>query len=253
MAIGIIGVGRLGGALAKGLSRAEFGEVYVFGRTPERVRAVLAEAPGVTALASSAEVFERCEVVFVWMDPAAAGGVLSANAEILQRRRPLIVTCAPGLAPGDYSPKWADTLPNVNLSTGLGATLLAWGPGLSDAERASALAPLRACGAVYEMAAEELTHYSALASNGPAFYAQLMELWADALAERHGYDKELCRAMVRQTVAGTIALQDQDGIDAAEVIHRVAHPGGSTLKGLAVIDTDFPSTAQNMLRAMDKW
>jgi competence protein ComER len=253
MAIGIIGTGRLGGALARGLARAGVDEVFVYSRTAERVADLVAQAPSLTALSSAGQVFESCSVIFVWMGPPEATRLLGDHTEILQRRRPIIVTCAPGFAPGDYSPRWADTLPNVNLSTGQGATLLAWGPGLSPEERACVLAPLRACGVVYEMAAEELTHYSALASNGPAFYARLMELWADALAERHGYDKDLCRQMVRQTNAGTMALQEQEGVAAAEVIRRVAHPGGSTLKGLAVLEENFPETAQNMLRAMDKW
>ena len=253
MPVGIIGLGRLGSALARGLSRAGVGEVYVFNRTPERAQELAAAARGLVVLDSAAAVLERCDPVFVWMDPVDAGEVLSANAEILQRRRPLIVTCAPGLAPAQFSPRWADTLPNVNLSTGQGATLLTWGPGLADAERETVLAPLRACGAVYEVAAAELPLYSALASSGPAFYAQIIELWADTLAEHHGLDAEFCRRMVRQTVAGTLALQEQDGIDAAEVVRRVAHPGASTERGLGVLEPQFAATSQEMLQAMGKW
>jgi len=253
MPVGIIGLGRLGSALARGLARAGVVEVYVFNRTPERARQLGADESALVVLDSAAAVLELCDPVFVWMDPADAGEVLTANAEILQRRRPLIVTCAPGLAPGDHSPRWADTLPNVNLSTGQGATLLAWGPGLDETERASVLAPLRACGVVYEVTAAELPLYSALASSGPAFYAQIMEVWADTLAERHGLDPKFCRQMVRQTVAGTLALQEQDGIDAAEVVRRVAHPGASTERGLGVLEPQFAATSQEMLQAMGKW
>lgn len=253
MAVGIIGLGRLGGSLARGLVRAGVGEICVFNRTVERAHQLAAEVSGVAVLESATEVLQRCDPVFVWMDPADAAEVLSANVEVLQLQRPLIVTCAPGLSPGKYSQRWADTLPNVNLATGQGVTLVSWGPALDEAERESVLAPLRACGAVYEVPEQDLGFYSALASNGPAFYAQIMEVWADALAQRHGYDRQLCRRMVRQTMAGTVALQDQDDIDAAEVIRRVAHPGASTEKGLAALNQGFAAIAEAMLRSMDKW
>jgi hypothetical protein len=59
----------------------------------------------------------------------------------------------------------------------------------------------------------------------------MMQLLADAVAARRGYDREFCRALVRDTMDGTVALQEQDAIGADEVIWRVAHPGGSSEKG----------------------
>ncbi len=253
MAVGIIGLGRLGAALARGLALAGFGEVYGFSRTAAHAQQVADQAPGLVLLESAAEVLERCDPVFLWMGAPQAAEVLAANAEVTRRRRPLIVTCTSELSAEQLGPRWAQTLPNVNLASGEGGTLVTWGPGLTEAERETVRAPLRAAGAVYEVSAAELPFYSALASSGPAFYARIMETWADALADRHGLDREYCRQMVRQTVAGTVALQDGDGIDAAEVIRRVAHPGGSTGKGLAPLEAEFAATAEQMLGAMGRW
>jgi pyrroline-5-carboxylate reductase len=214
---------------------------------------VAAQAPGLALLASAEEVLERCDPVFLWMARGDAAEVLGAHRENLARRRPLVVTCTPGVPVAEHTTRWAETLPNVSLSTGLGATLLTWGPDLSEADRDGVRLLLRACGALHELPREELAFFSALASNGPALYARMMELWADALATRRGYDREACRAMVRQTMAGTLALEEQDGIGADEVIRRVAHPGGTTEKGLAVLDRLFPAMAEEMLRAMGKW
>lgn len=253
MPTGIIGLGRLGGALARGLARGRVRGVYGFNRSAARRRDVAAQAPGLTLLGSAEEVLERCDPVFLWMARDDAAGVLAAARDILARRQPLVVTCTPGVPVAEYTAHWAETLPNVNLSTRQGATLLAWGPGLCDAARDSVRAPLRTCGALHELPLAELRFYCALTSNGPALYARIMELWADALALRRGYDREACRAMVRQTMAGTLALEAQDGVGAEEVIRRVAHPGGSTEKGLAVLDRLFPAMAEEMLRAMGRW
>jgi pyrroline-5-carboxylate reductase len=253
MAIGIIGLGRLGAALARGLSRAQVPDVLAYTRTMSTAQHVLAEAPGVALVDTAAEVFERCEVVFVWMTAADARQVLSDNAEVVARRRPLLVASTTRAGFDEFVPGWAETYPNVNLSTGQGATLLTWVGEVPPEQRTAALTSLAACGAVHEVGQEEMHFFCALTSNGPALYAQAMEVWADAVADRNGFDRAVCRAMVWQTVTGTIALQRADGIDAAGVIHRVAHPGASTERGLAVLDEHFPAVTEQVLRAMGRW
>jgi pyrroline-5-carboxylate reductase len=132
-------------------------------------------------------------------------------------------------------------------------TLLSFGPEVGREDRAALMALLAPTGAVHEVPGPELTYYSALCSCGPALYARMMQLLADALAARRGYDRAFCRALVRDTMAGTVALEEQDGIEADEVVWRVAHPGGSSEKGLAVIDRRFPALVQEMLQDMRKW
>lgn len=254
MATGIIGLGRLGAALARGLSRVGVpGGVYGYNRSAAKGRAVAEQAPGLALLDSAGEVLERCDPVFLWMNRKDATEVLQANAAVLAARQPLVVTCTPGVPVAEHTRRWAESLPNVNLSTGRGVTLLACAPGVAEADRAALVGLLRATGTVHELPQPELTYYSALCSCGPALYARMMQLFADALAARRGYDPEFCRALVRDTMAGTVALEEQDGIGAGEVIWRVAHPGGSTEKGLAVIDRRFPALAEEMLRNMGKW
>lgn len=253
MSIGIIGLGRLGTALAGGLARVGVPDVVVFNRTTAKAEALASECPGVAVAASAAEVFERCDPVFLWTAPPDSAALASEHGEVIARHRPMIVTCASGWDPGGHTPRWATTLPNVNLSTGQGATLVTWGPGLTEADKDAVRAPLAACGVVHEVDAERLSLYAALTSSGPALYARALEIWADALAGRHGLDPEVCRGLVRQTAAGTLTLQEQDAIGAGAVVDRVAHPGGTTEKGLDVLNAEFPRVAEQMLRAMGKW
>ncbi|MCE1174495.1 MAG: NAD(P)-binding domain-containing protein [Propionibacteriales bacterium] len=253
MTIGIIGLGRLGGALARGLSRAGVPDVFAYSRTAATAQQVVADAPGVTLAASAADIFERCEVVFLWMTAAAARQVLAENAEVVARRQPFLVASTINADFGAFVPAWAETFPNVNLGTGQGGTLLTWVGASSEAQRDAVRAALTASGVLYEVGADEINFYCALTSNGPALYAHAMEVWADAVADRNGFDRQLCREMVWQTVAGTIALQRAEGIDASEVIHRVAHPGASTERGLAALDEHLPAVTEQVLRAMGRW
>lgn len=252
MGIGIIGLGRLGGPLARGLAAAGIAEVYAFSRSRDKAEGIARQAAGLTLLDSAAEVLRRCDPVFVWMAPSQVREVLTANADALSHR-PILVNCSPGQDLSAFTDRWVDTYPNVNSATGQGATLVSWGPGLSEPDRQRVRSLLEAVGAVYEVAPAQLDAYCALTSNGPAFYAFMLEGWADVVAERHGLDVDLARVMVRQAVVGTVALQDAEGIDAAAVISQVAHPGGSTEPGLAVLAAGFRPLTELMLRAMGRW
>jgi pyrroline-5-carboxylate reductase len=252
MRIGIVGLGRLGESLARGLTR-DGGEVFGFTRRLERGRQVAARVPGLTLLDSTAEVLATCDPIFVWMKPGDAAEVLAAHHDVLSARRPLLVSCHPDAPLAAHSARWADSLPNVNLATGQGVTLLAFPPGAAAEDQELLPAILAPTGAVHVVPAAELGYYSALCSCGPGLYARMMQLLADALAVRRGYDRELCRSLVRDAMAGTVALQELDQIDGDEVVRRVAHPGGSTEKGLAVIDRLFPTLVVEMLENMKRW
>lgn len=252
MSVGIIGLGRLGGPLLQGLARAGVDDVRVYSRTRATMERLADGAAGVILAESAAEVLQHSDVVFVWMAPAQVAQVLTGNADALTHR-PVLVNCSPGQDLRAFTDRWVDTYPNVNSATGQGATLVSWGPGLSESDRQRVRSLLTAVGAVYEVAPEQLDAYCALTSNGPAFYAFMLQAWADAVADRHGLDVDLARAMVRQTAVGTVALEEADGIDAAAVIERVAHPGGSTELGLAVLQAEWPAMAQRMLIEMSRW
>jgi competence protein ComER len=254
MNIGIIGLGRLGGALARGLDRFWMGgELFGYTRSRGKAEAVTAEAPRLTLLDSAAEVFERCEIVFLWMKPADGMAVLEACADGIKRANPLVVACTTGTEYGRYCPRWTESLPNVNMCAGAGVTLLHFAPDLGEPDRRALLEVLGAVGTVHELPREEITYYSALASCGPALYATMMEDFADTLATRRGYDREFCRALVRETMAGTIATLEEDGLDASALVERVAHPGGASEAGTRVLKARLPALYVEMLSDMKKY
>ena len=59
--------------------------------------------------------------------------------------------------------------------------------------------------------------------------------------------------LVSVVVLGTVLLQELDGADAAEVVRRVAHPGGSSEAGVTHLRATLPSLYEQMLQKMHKW
>ena len=254
MKVGIIGLGRLGAALARGLDKTGRAEAICgCNRSAAKAEALVREVPALRLCASPAEVLRECEPVFLWTKPPDALQVLQSNEALIRERQSLLVSCIAGVPLARFTPRWAESLPNVNLPARRGVTALHYAPTLGAADRRLVHDVLASVGSVYELPAEEIPYYSALCSCGPALYATLMEVFADTLAARRGYDRDLCRRMVRETVLGTVLLQELDGADAAEVVRRVAHPGGSSEAGVTHLRATLPSLYEQMLQKMHKW
>lgn len=251
--IGIIGLGRLGGALVRGLDRAGGYEILGYNRSPEKGRILADQVQTLTVCGSVAQVLDACTLVFIWMKKSDAVTVLEENRALVARRRNLLVSCTAGVPLADYTDRWAETLPNINMPAGHGITLISFSSGLAQSDRELLREVLEAVGVVHELPAGEVAFYSALCSCGPALYATMLETMADTLAERRGYDRGFYRRMTRETVLGTMLLQELDGIEATEVVARVAHPGGPSEAGTEYLRRVMPEVFQGMLQAMKKW
>ena len=252
--IGIIGLGRLGSALARGLDRSgHSGGLYGYSRTAAKARALAAQVPTLQLCAGEAEVLRECDLVFLWTKPPDAIQVLQSNRDLIRERRPLLVTCVIGVPLAQCTDRWAECLPNVNMPVRQGVSALNFPAHLGEADRQLVTAALASVGTVYLLPAGEISFYSALCSCGPALYATMLECLADTLAARRGYNRALCRQMVRETVRGTVDLQDLDGADAAEIVRRVAHPGGPSEAGVAHLRSALPAMYEAMLKHMHKW
>ena len=75
----------------------------------------------------------------------------------------------------------------------------------------------------------------ALMSCGPAFMALVAESFADAGAD-HGLDRDDAVRMTVETMAGTAAYLSEHGYDTETIRTRVATPGGTTERGLMLLE-----------------
>jgi pyrroline-5-carboxylate reductase len=254
MTIGVIGLGRLGSALVRGLYRSgQMDTIYGYNRNPEKGRTLEKQYAGFAVCDSAADLLNKSDIVFLWTNGTDAQDILESNAWIISARSPMLISCTPKVPLANFTPRWAESLPNVNMPTGKGVTLIHFAPALSLADRTRVRDILLRVGSVYEKPADEMAMYSALCSCGPALYAAMMEILADTVADHHGYDQVLCRRLVRETMQGTLLLQELDGVTADEVVYRVAHPGGASEAGTRYLTSKLPGFFEDMLKAMNKW
>lgn len=231
MKIGFLGAGSMATALARGL-----GEPALAFDVQEERAAALAESVRGEAVGSAEELARRADVVVLAHKPAhlddAAEGVAGTARAIAS-----IVAATPV---SRLEAVYPDTpvyrfIPNIPVEVGRGVFCYVPGTLAEQGPREELLRLFGRAGAVIALDEPLLEPATALMSCGPAFMALIVEALADA-GSRHGLDPDQARRLVVETMAGSAAYLDANGLDAEELRSRVATPGGLTEKGLRLLE-----------------
>ncbi|UAK26108.1 pyrroline-5-carboxylate reductase [Sphingomonas nostoxanthinifaciens] len=125
-------------------------------------------------------------------------------------------------------------MPNTPVALGQGVTGLA-GDGLDADEQAAATALMGLLGLVEWTDEPALDVVAALAGSGPAFLFRFIDALAEAGADA-GLPAEQAARMALATVAGASALAAGSDESPRRLAERVTSKGGSTRRGLDVLD-----------------
>ncbi len=238
-AIGVVGVGAMGAAMAAGL--APHARVVVEDLAPGRA-AEVAAAHGVEAGDAAA-----CDLVVMAVKPQDMAGVLE---QVVPRMRAgaVLASVAAGwplerlgaAAPGHPVVR---LMPNLAVAGGAGVVAVA-SDGLAGAEHARVMALLQPLGAVVAMDEQQFPVATAIGGSGPGLLAYVAAALERAGIEG-GLDPGQARGMVQGVLAGTAFLL-HGGTDPAELQARVTSPGGTTAAAIARLDD---ADADEVLRA----
>jgi len=125
-----------------------------------------------------------------------------------------------------------------NLAAAIGKSPMALTErGLGAQGRRAALDLLEPLGTPEWVDEAEFDLVTALAGSGPAFVYRFIEALAEASIEL-GLPADKARRLALATVNGAAALAVWSGKDPADLVRRVASPGGTTQSGLDALDED---------------
>lgn len=231
MKIGFLGAGSMATALARGLGEP----ALAFDLQEERARALATAVRG-EAVESAAELARRADVVVLAHKPAhleEAAREVAGTAKAVAS----IVAATPVARLEEVYP---DTpvyrfIPNIPVEVGRGVFCYVPGSRAAEGPEQELLRLLGRAGAVIQLDEPLLEPATAVMSCGPAFLALVVEALADA-GSRHGLDPDQALRLVVETMAGTAAYLDANGLDAEELRSRVATPGGLTEQGLRLLE-----------------
>lgn len=238
--VGVIGCGKMGGAIASGLlAKGDGPALLLFDAVAALPEAIAARYPGrAKAVKTVDEVLEGAQAVVIAVKPGDVFGVLEAARGVTSSL--LFVSVAAGLQSQALRDATAAhhrvvrVMPNTPSLIGEGCASLLADKAVSAADAAAVAALFSPLGEVVALDKEALMDAATgLAGSGPAFVALFVEALADA-AVVEGLPRAMALKMAAQTVRGAASLMLEQ--HPAVVKDSVGSPGGTTMAGVCAAE-----------------
>lgn len=254
--IGFIGIGNMGGTLAKIAIRSCGGQsVFVSSRTPEKARS-FAEENGCISMRNGA-LAERSDMIFLGVKPQMMEELFEDIRYFLTNRfdRFVLVTMAAGLtceriarlAGGDYPV--IRIMPNTPALVGEGVIPYCGNDKVTEEDFAALEQVLGGAGLVTKLPEPLIDAASALSGCGPAFVYIFIEALTDA-AVSCGLPRSTAVQFAAQTVLGAGKMVLETGHHPGTLKDAVCSPAGSTIAGVkALEDGGFRAVTGNAVLA----
>lgn len=250
--IALIGVGRMGMALASGWQSGEDApEIILVDPAPAELVKAMAEEEGlalnpaaapvdVVVIAVKPQIFEEAAAdIAKWIGPDTL--VLSIMAGI--RMKHLKQTLETGHV--------LRAMPNTPGSIGRGISVISAPEDMRQASIDTAIALLEPLGTVRGPLPEaQISAVTGVSGSGPAYVFLLVEALAGA-GEAEGLSPDIALALARETIIGAAALLDETGDHPEDLRKAVTSKNGTTQAALDVLmrGDGMPSLMREAVRA----
>lgn len=234
-----VGAGRMATAMATGLLRCGLPrECLRAVEVQASAAAMFAAATGVTPVARAAAAVADATVVVLAVKPQQAQAALIPLRGHLSDG--LLLSIAAGLRLADLA-AWSGcarivrAMPNTPALIGEGAAAYALSAAATEADAQAAEAVLGAVGFACRVDEHLLDAVTGLSGSGPAYVFDFIQALADG-GVTAGLPRDLARQLAARTVLGAARLLLDSDRHPAELRDQVTSPGGTTARGLAVLE-----------------
>ncbi len=240
--LAVLGCGTMGEAIVRGLLRSgklEPSQIFATDRRPEVARA-LKEKHGVRTGSDNREACQDAAVVLVCVKPHEVEPLVADPALAPLLAGKLVISIAAGVRLDQLAgwlPKSAvvRAMPNTPCLIGEGMTVIARGPGVTDAQAATVLEIFRSVGGCLEAEDKVMDAVTSLNGSGPAFAYIILEALSDG-GVRMGLRRDIAMQIAAQMFQGAARMVLQTGMHPAALKDQVTTPAGSTIAGLLIME-----------------
>ena len=242
MKIGLIGCGKMGAALLRGVTAAlkkDGVEAALSDKVEAAADALAQQLKCAAGTGSPAQVAGASEVVVLAVKPGDMKALCKTLSKVPGGR--LYLSVAAGISIADLE-EWLGrkqrvirSMPNTPALVGQGAAAFARGSSATDADAALAKKILGAVGVAEEVPEKLLDAVTGLSGSGPAYVYTLIEALADG-GVLMGLPRGTALLLAAQTVAGAAKMVQDTGRHPAVLRDEVTSPGGTTIAGLEQLE-----------------
>jgi len=245
----------IGGLIADGMDSER---LWVADPSTEQLR-LLQELFGVRTTASNTDAARQADVLVLAVKPQVLRGVAREVAQVIQERRPLVISIAAGVRSADLN-RWLGggvslvrTMPNTPALVKSSATVLYALPEVNSDQRSQAESIMRAVGLTLWVEEEVLMDsVTALSGSGPAYFFLVMEALERA-AVAQGLPEGMSRLLTLQTALGAARMALESDENPSSLRARVTSRGGTTERAVDILENgrliELFASAVNAARA----
>jgi pyrroline-5-carboxylate reductase len=241
--LGLIGCGKMGGALLQGVCSALDGKqdlhVALCDAVPAAVKSLREALPVQTSTGTPAQAAADSDVILLAVKPQDMQNLCQTLSQLSGQR--LYLSIAAGISLADLQSWLGATqrviraMPNTPALVGTGAAAFARGTTTTDADAGLARTILGSVGTVDEVPEKLLDAVTGLSGSGPAYIYTVIEALADAGVLK-GLPRATALRLAAQTVLGAAKMVLDTGKHPAALRDEVTSPGGTTIAGLAQLE-----------------
>ena len=238
--IGIIGLGNMGKALARGLKEKKitsFGNILLFDINPPCLNSISREL-GFQQTISNQELVAETQVIILAVKPKDVSRVLKETGESWKTDK-LMISIAAGVTIPFLEKETKKELPvirampNIAGQIGAGITAVSAGRLAKTRHMETAKSIFRAFGEVIEVEEAAMDLVTALSGSGPAYFFLIMEALIEA-GQGLGLEKPAAEKLIKQTALGAAKLAKISSRSLVQLREEVTSPGGTTEAALKV-------------------
>lgn len=257
--IGIIGAGKIGSAIARGVINAGLvkSNQVIVSDVSDSLREAIAQELGVTVTSANDTVCEFADVIILAVKPQILDSVVKEIPQTLGDNK-LLVSVAAGvpisrieanLLPGA---RVVRVMPNICCVVGAAAAGYAAGKHATAGDLEIVGTILNSFGIGVPVEEKYLDAVTGLSGSGPAYVFLFMEALADGGVEV-GLSREVALKLALQTVYGAARMALESPKHLGALKDEVTSPGGTTIAGLYALEKNgFKGTVMDAVVSATK-
>ena len=240
--IGVIGAGKIGSAIARGIIRAGLvkKENVMASDVSDELRQAIARDLDIKVTPDNGALCDFADITILAVKPQIVDPVARAIAKKLGKSK-LLISVAAGVPLGriethlEPGARVVRVMPNIPCVIGAGAAGFAGGGHATAADLEKVGAILNSFGVGLAVEEKYLDAVTGLSGSGPAYVFLFMEALADG-GVQVGLSRDVALKLAMQTVYGAARMALESNKHLSELKDEVTSPGGTTIAGLYAME-----------------
>ena len=240
--LSIIGMGKMGEAIAQGLIQSSLGAQYeIFGttRTEESAEEVRNRL-GIHCTTQNREAILKADIILLSVKPYQLEKILSENQSSFRKHQLLISICA--AVSTDQLSLWSGgkpsvvrAMPNTPCLVKSGVTAICAGAGVQKSDFETVESIFGELGLVTTLEESLFDGVTGLSGCGPAYMYLIIEALSEA-GVKVGISRKQATLLAAQTMMGAAKMVIERGVHPASLKDEVTTPAGCTIDGLMALE-----------------